>query len=68
MLRAQLTHRVRWTESVRYMLAQGVTTFIEIGPGDVLVGLVKRIERKTTRLTCGTPEDIARLTEAGLSD
>ncbi len=61
-LRAQLTHRVRWTESVQYMLDQGVTTFVEVGTGNVLVGLVKRINRKTTRLTCGTPEDIANLT------
>ena len=56
-LRDQLTHRVRWTESVRYLLAQGVTTFIEVGTGNVLSGLIKRIDRKTTRLTCGTPED-----------
>ncbi len=61
-LRAQLTHRVRWTESVNYMLAHGITTFVEIGTGNVLIGLVKRIERKAQRLTCGTPEDIARLT------
>ena len=56
-LSAQLTHRVRWTESVRYMLAHGVNTFVEIGTGNVLTGLVKRIDRKTTRLTCGTPEE-----------
>ena len=62
-LRAQLTHRVRWTESVRYMLAHGVTTFVEIGTGNVLTGLVKRIDRKTTRLTCGTPEECRNLAE-----
>ena len=63
-LQAQLTHRVRWTESVRYMLQAGVTTFVEIGSGNVLVGLVKRIERKTQRLTCGTVEDCAALAAA----
>lgn len=40
---AQLTSSVRWIESMQYMAAQGVNTFIEIGPKDVLVGLQKRI-------------------------
>jgi len=39
----QLTHPVRWVQCVEYMARQGVTTFIEIGPGRVLSGLVKRI-------------------------
>lgn len=39
----QLTHPVRWVACVEYMVAQGVTEFIEIGPGRVLSGLVKRI-------------------------
>ncbi len=60
-LHAQLTHRVRWTESVRFMLSHGVNTFVEIGTGNVLIGLIKRIERKTTRLTCGFPEECAAL-------
>lgn len=39
----QLTHPVRWVQCVEYMAAQGVTTMIEIGPGRVLSGLIKRI-------------------------
>jgi [acyl-carrier-protein] S-malonyltransferase len=39
----QLTHPVRWVQCVEHMAAQGVTTFIEIGPGRVLTGLIKRI-------------------------
>lgn len=39
----QLTHPVRWVQCVEYMVAHGATTFIEIGPGRVLTGLIKRI-------------------------
>ncbi|MBM3144994.1 MAG: ACP S-malonyltransferase [Chloroflexi bacterium] len=60
-LQAQLTRRVRWTETIQFLLAQGVDTFIEIGSGDVLTGLVKRIERQTTRLSLGTPVDFAKI-------
>jgi [acyl-carrier-protein] S-malonyltransferase len=42
-LQAQLTSPVRWTESVRWMHAQGVSNFVELGPKDVLCGLIKRI-------------------------
>jgi [acyl-carrier-protein] S-malonyltransferase len=42
-LAAQLTSPVRWVESVRLMHAQGVTSFVELGPKDVLSGLIKRI-------------------------
>ncbi len=42
-LAAQLTSPVRWTESVRWLHAQGVTHFVELGPKDVLSGLIKRI-------------------------
>ena len=41
----QITSRVRWRESVDYMIKKGVTDFIEIGPGKVLSGLVKKINK-----------------------
>ena len=41
----QLTSTVRWVESVQYMIGQGVTTFVEIGPKNVLTGLIKRIDK-----------------------
>ncbi len=60
-LNAQLNARVRWTETITYLLSQGIDTFIEIGSGAVLSGLVKRIERKTTRQSLGIPEDMIQL-------
>jgi [acyl-carrier-protein] S-malonyltransferase len=47
----QLTSAVRWTESVRWMLAQGVEAFVEVGPGQVLSGLVRRIDRSVARMS-----------------
>lgn len=47
----QLTSPVRWTESVRWMIDQGVTRFIEIGPKEVLCGLLRRIDRSVERVT-----------------
>lgn len=46
-LAAQVTRRVLWEDSMRRMLADGYDTFYEIGPGRVLTGLLKRIDRKT---------------------
>lgn len=46
----QVSSAVRWEESVRYMLSQGITTFVEIGPGKVLSGLVRRIDRSALLL------------------
>ena len=48
-LTAQLTSPVRWTDSVRHLGALGVDAYVEIGPGDVLLGLVKRIDREARR-------------------
>ena len=49
-LAAQLTAPVRWTESMNYLVAQGVDAVMEVGPGDVLLKLMRRINRKTKRL------------------
>ena len=42
---AQLTAPVRWTQTVRNMIAAGATEFVELGPGKVLQGLVAKIDR-----------------------
>ncbi len=62
-LRAQLTSRVRWTESIQFMIAHGVDTFIELGPGNVLAGLIKRIDRQVKSYPLGNPEDFDWLEE-----
>lgn len=55
-LERQLTQPVRWTESMRAIIAQGVNTFVEIGPGTVLSGLMRRIDRKKTRIAMNNVE------------
>lgn len=52
----QLTHSVRWTESVQAMVAAGVENFIELGPKDVLSGLLKRIDRSKTGVSINSAE------------
>ncbi len=50
-LKDQLTSPVQWTRSMRYLLDEEVDTFIETGPGAVLLGLMKRIDRKVKRVS-----------------
>jgi len=54
----QITSRVRWRESVDYMIKNGVDNFIEIGPGKVLSGLVKKISKEVIVSNINTLEDI----------
>ena len=54
----QIENRVRWRESVLLMINKGVNQFIEIGPGKVLSGLIKRINRSVKVSAINTDEDI----------
>ena len=54
----QIENRVRWRESVLLMINKGVNQFIEIGPGKVLSGLIKRIDRNVKVSAINTEEDI----------
>ena len=54
----QITSRVRWKESVDFMIKQGVNDFLEIGPGKVLSGLVKKINRDVKISNINSIEDI----------
>lgn len=60
-LQAQLNSRVRWTESIQNMIAKGAGTFIELGSGSVLTGLLKRIDRQVRGIPLGTPDDFEKL-------
>jgi [acyl-carrier-protein] S-malonyltransferase len=60
-LQGQLTSRVRWSESIQEMIARGVASFIEIGSGSVLIGLLKRIDREARGLALGAPDDFNHL-------
>ncbi len=57
----QIENRVRWRESVNYMINNGVNHFIEIGPGKVLTGLIKRIDKNVKTNTINSESDIKDL-------
>ena len=57
----QVENRVRWRESVLYMINNGVNHFIEIGPGKVLSGLIKRIDKNVKINTINNESDIKDL-------
>lgn len=54
----QVSRPVRWQQSIEKMLADGVTLFVEIGPGKVLTNLVKRIAKDVERVNVESPADI----------
>lgn len=56
-LKAQMQSRVKWTDSVRAMTGKGIKTFVEVGTGTVLGGLVKRIASDAVNLPLGNPQD-----------
>ena len=57
----QIESRVRWRESINYMIKNGVNNFIEIGPGKVLSGLVKRIDKKVKVSAINNEQDINKI-------
>jgi len=61
-LKQQVTSPVRWEESIRRLRAEGVESFVEVGPGKVLSGLVRQIDRAAE---CLRVEDSATLNEVG---
>jgi len=54
----QVTSPVRWTESVARMIGDGVTTFVELGPGNVLAGLIRKIDSTVKVVSVNTPASV----------
>jgi [acyl-carrier-protein] S-malonyltransferase len=61
LLYRQVASPVRWEESVRWLLAQGVRTFVEIGPGSVLSGLIRKVDRSAQTLQVEKPADLEKV-------
>jgi [acyl-carrier-protein] S-malonyltransferase len=59
----QLTAPVRFTHAAQALMKEGVSTFVEVGPGNVLSGLVKRIDRSVKTINVNTPRGLDRLEE-----
>lgn len=57
----QVSSLVRWEECVRRMLADGVSTFIEIGPGKTLTGFVRKVSKDAVTYNAGTPETLEKV-------
>lgn len=64
LLMKQVSSSVRWQQSVETMIRDGVDTFVEIGPGKILSGFIKKISREVKILNVGTLEDIEKTVEA----
>lgn len=68
LLARQVANPVRWSQTLQALAEQGVDTFVEVGPGKVLTGLVKRTLPGAAALSCETPEDLdAVLAALGLA-
>jgi [acyl-carrier-protein] S-malonyltransferase len=59
----QLTAPVRFTQAAQALLREGVQTWVEVGPGNVLSGLIKRIDRNARTISVSTPESLEKLEE-----
>jgi len=60
-IKAQMQSRVRWTESVQLMQMNGIQAYVEAGSGEVLLGMIKRIDPVAQRNPLGTPNDFIAL-------
>lgn len=60
----QVSAPVRWEAVVARLASEGVTTYVEVGPGSVLSGLVRKIHREATCVSFGSPDDLAAVESA----
>ncbi len=68
LLGRQLTSPVRWAASVQTLLDEGATAFVEVGPGAVLTGTIKRIDRSAERHSAMTPGEVRAVAAAVRAD
>ena len=66
-LEKQITSAVKWQQSVERMIRDGVTTFVEIGPGKTLTGFMKKISKEVKAINIDKYEDLEKAVEV-LSD
>ena len=59
----QVSAPVRWDDVVRRLIAEGVTQFVELGPGTVLAGLIRKIDRSVTVVSVEDPDGVSALSE-----
>jgi [acyl-carrier-protein] S-malonyltransferase len=59
----QVSSPVRWEDGVRRLIADGATTFVELGPGTVLAGLIKKIDRSVTVMSIEDENSFRRALE-----
>ena len=64
LLGKQVSSSVRWEQSIRKMIEEGVDTFVEIGPGKTLAGFMRKISRDVSMYNIGTWEDVDKVAEA----
>ena len=64
LLKQQVSSSVRWQHSMEYMLANGVDTFVEIGPGKTLTGFLRKIDRSAVVYQAGTCGDMEKVASA----
>lgn len=64
LLGQQVSSSVRWEQSIRKMIEEGVDTFVEIGPGKTLAGFMRKISRDVAMYNIGTWEDVGKVAEA----
>lgn len=63
LLKKQVYSSVRWQQTIENMIADGVDTFIEVGPGKTLSGFMKKINREMKCINIATVDDLAKLEE-----
>ena len=66
LLSEQVSSSVRWQQSMERLIADGITTFVEIGPGNTLTGFMKKINKEMTVYRISEWEDLQELLKKGI--